>query len=598
MKKVVLINGKKQSKLNVFNRLTQFGDGLFETCVIKDTKLLFWSMHFDRLEQGRTQLKINKVSEGQWLKDINKALGIAKLEQAVVKIILSRGESERGYGFKKNIKPTRIVIVSPMPKQTADKYTLSICNSGYANNIPLSHIKHCNRLEQVLARTNMLSDECIMLNEKGNPVSVTQGNIFGIKDGVLLTPNLDNCGIEGTRRTVILKIATALKLQVKVGELTLQMLYDCNEVFISNSVIGIKSVDTINAKQFTQQTVTQKIAQVLGEESQAKKNITPLKPKKSNMKKALSLSLIAFALFYWANTIKSEKSFVYHLPQGAGMSVTASNLEKQGVIQSRYFLMAMSKVLGFDAKIKSGYYDINPNMSVFELLNNFASAEVASRNITLIEGKTISHYYQQLINNKFLKSSGSFVDTMRLAGIKSPYEGYFWPDTYQVNIGDSVASVFKRANQKLQKNLYAEWQKRDKTLRLNNASQALILASLIEKETAHSAEKTQISGVFMRRLHIGMHLQTDPTVVYALNLSKRYRGFLTRKDLKFNSPYNTYQNKGLPPTAISSASASSLYAAMHPAKGDSLFFVSKKDGSHAFAKTYKQHQLNIKKYLK
>ncbi|SFV86937.1 Aminodeoxychorismate lyase [hydrothermal vent metagenome] len=585
MKKVVLINGKKQSSLNVFNRLTQFGDGLFETCVIKDTQLLFWSTHFARLEKGRTQLKINKVREKQWINDINKALGIAKLEQAVVKIILSRGESERGYGFKKGIKPTRIVIVSPMPKQTVDNYTLSVCNSGYVNNAPLSRIKHCNRLEQVLARINMRSNECIMLNEKGNPVSVTQGNIFGIKNAVLLTPNLDNCGIEGTRRTVILTIALKLKLQVKVGEISLQTLYDCDEVFISNSVIGVKSVDIINAKQFTQQTVTQKIARALEKESQAKKNTTPLKPKKFNMGKFLSPVLIAFTLimFNWANTIKSEKPLVYHLPQGVGMNAIASNLEKQGVIQSRYFLMVMAKVLGFDAKIKSGYYDISPNISVFGLLTNFVSAAVASRNITLIEGKTIRYYYQQLINNKSLKSNGSFANTMRLAGIKPPYEGYFWPDTYRVNIGDSVASVFKRANQKLQENLYTQWQKRDKTLRFNNASQALILASLIEKETAYSAEKTQISGVFMRRLHIGMPLQTDPTIVYALNLSEKYRGFLTRKDLQFNSPYNTYRNQGLPPTAIASVGASSLYAAMHPAKGKSLYFVSKKDGSHATA---------------
>jgi len=278
MKKVVLINGKKQSKLNVFNRLTQFGDGLFETCVIKDRKLLFWSVHFARLEKGRIQLKINKVGEEQWTEDISKALGIAKLEQAVVKIILSRGESERGYGFKKTLKPTRIVIVSPMPAQIADKYTLSVCHSGYVNNALLSHIKHCNRLEQILARINMHGHECIMLNEKGNPISVTQGNIFGIKDAVLLTPNLDNCGIEGTRRAVILAIALKLKLQVKVGELTLKTLYDCDEVFISNSVMGVKSVDSINAKQFTCQTLTQKIAQGLVQESQTKQNSVLLKP--------------------------------------------------------------------------------------------------------------------------------------------------------------------------------------------------------------------------------------------------------------------------------------------------------------------------------
>ncbi|VVM21564.1 FIG004453: protein YceG like [uncultured Gammaproteobacteria bacterium] len=119
---------------------------------------------------------------------------------------------------------------------------------------------------------------------------------------------------------------------------------------------------------------------------------------------------------------------------------------------------------------------------------------------------------------------------------------------------------------------------------------------MIEKETAHNAEKSKIASVFMRRLALGMRLQTDPSVVYALG--KSYRGYLTRKDLSVNSPYNTYQNKGLPPTPVASVGLTSLRAALHPASGDSLFFVAKKDGTHAFARTYKEHKNNIKKYLK
>lgn len=265
MKEVVLINGKQQSQLSVFNRLTQFGDGLFETCVVKNTQLLLWSAHFSRLEKGREQLKINRVSEQQWLKDIAKALLIAKLEQAVVKVILSRGQSVRGYGFEVDIEPTRLIIVSKMPDKMPSEYTLSVCNSGYANNQLLSNIKHCNRLEQILARSNLHADECIMLDDDGCVVSVTQGNIFAIKSGVLLTPSLEKCGIAGTRRAVILKIATALGLQVKVSILTLQTLNNCDEVFISNSIIGIKSVTVINEKRFNQHTITQQLAQALEE---------------------------------------------------------------------------------------------------------------------------------------------------------------------------------------------------------------------------------------------------------------------------------------------------------------------------------------------
>jgi len=597
MNNVVLINGKKQTKLSVFNRLTQFGDGLFETCLVKEGRLLLWSEHFSRLEKGRQQLKINLVNEKQWLKDITKAMSIAKLDQAVVKVILSRGESQRGYGFEPDIEPTRIVVVSSVSEQTVSQYTLTTCQSGYAANQLLSNIKHCNRLEQILARAELHSDECIMLDDNGYVISVTQGNIFAIKSGVLLTPGLDECGIEGTRRSVVLKIATDLGLQVNVGALTLQELYECDEAFVTNSVVGIKSIAKINHKAFVQQEETQRLAHAFNKYTLKRKNSVLLKPKKPYFKALLtSIIVLMLAWAYWANTIKTVESFVYQLPKGANISSTANDLKRYGLIHSSYFVVTAAKAFGFDSKLKSGYYDVHPNMGVIELLGDFSSAKVANRNITLIEGETVSHYYQQLLNSKSLKSSGSLDEAMRLAGIKKPYEGYFWPDTYQVNYGDSMASVFKRANQIMKQKLDQAWQGRDKTLNLKSADEALVLASLIEKETAHNEEKSEIAGVFMRRLNKGMRLQTDPSVVYALG--NQYQGSLSKKDLKFNSPYNTYRHKGLPPSAIGSVGQSSLQAAMHPASGDALFFVAKKDGTHAFAKTYKQHRLNIKKYLK
>ena len=597
MNKVVLINGKKQTKLSVFNRLTQFGDGLFETCLVKEGRLLLWSEHFLRLEKGRTQLKINPVSEKQWLKDIAEALSITKLDQAVVKIILSRGESQRGYGFEKDIKPTRVIIVSAAPRKTSSQYTLTTCQSGYTTNQLLSNIKHCNRLEQILARVDLHSDECIMLDDNGCVVSVTQGNIFALKSGVLLTPSLDECGIEGTRRSAILKIANDLGLKVNVGAITLKELYKCDEVFVTNSVIGMKSITKINHKVFTQQEETKRLSHAFNKHTLKRKNSVLLKPKKSYFKALLAfIVVLVMAWSYWANSIKTVESFVYQLPKGANIYSTANDLKRYGLINSSFFVVNIAKVLGFESKLKSGYYDIRPGMGVIELLGDFSSAKVANRDVTLIEGETVSQYYQQLLSVKSLKSSGSLDETMRLAGINKPYEGYFWPDTYQVNYGDSIASVFKRANQIMRQKLDQAWQDRDITLDLKSADDALILASLIEKETAHNKEKSKIAGVFMRRLKKGMRLQTDPSVVYALG--NQYKGSLSKKDLKFDSPYNTYRHKGLPPSAIGSVGQSSLHAAMHPALGDTLFFVAKNDGSHAFAKTYQQHRWNIKKYLK
>ena len=315
------------------------------------------------------------------------------------------------------------------------------------------------------------------------------------------------------------------------------------------------------------------------------------------MKKILTIIiLLALGWIYWANAIKITKPIVYHIPQGVTITSIANNLEKQGIIRSSFFVRMMSKVSSSYSKLKSGYYDVTPNMSTMDLLDDFASATVATRNVTLVEGETALDYYQQLESNKALKSSGSFARTMQIAGIQPPYEGIFWPNTYRVEVGDSVASVFRKSNQILRGILAIEWKKRDKNLRFSSPNQALILASLIEKETAHNAEKSKIAGVFMRRLVLGMCLQTDPTVVYALG--KSYRGHLTRKDLRVNSPYNTYRNKGLPPTPIASVGITSLRAALHPTLGDSLFFVAKKDSTHAFSGTYEEHKNNIKKYLK
>ncbi len=597
MKRVVLINGKKQSKLSVFNRLVQFGDGLFETCVLEKRRLLFWDKHFARLELGRTQLGINKVSEKKWLKDITKALDIAKLDSAVVKIILSRGESLRGYGFQPNIKPTRIVIVSSMPKSTLGEYRLTTCTSGYGNNQQLSNIKHCNRLEQVLARSKIKGDECLMLDANEQVISVTQGNIFGVKEGGLLTPNLDNCGIEGTRRNTVLTVAESLDLKVHVGALSLQDLLACDEVFITNSVIGIKPVRTINQQAFTQRTMTDKITHAFLNLQKSPMHTQTIKPKRRfAWLKIWALLLLLVGAWIYVKDVNIKQPQVYQLSSGATIRAVVNDLKKLGYIHSSTYALLLAKSRNFDAQLKRGYYQITPNMSINQLLHNFASGRVATQKIALIEGKTIGDYYQQLSQNTALKSSGDFEKTLQLTGAKPPYEGYFWAETYQVDYGDSVLSVLKRAHRIMTHKLRLAWENRAKDLPLKNAGEALILASLIEKETAHNAEKSRIAGVFVRRLQLGMRLQTDPTVAYALG--DKYQGRLSKQDLRFDSPYNTYRHKGLPPSPISSVSEASLHAAMHPKDGDSLFFVAKKDGSHAFAKTYKQHRDNIKKHLK
>ncbi len=260
MENVVLINGELCAKLSVFNRLTQFGDGVFETCLLENNRLLFWRAHFNRLEKGRLALKINPVAERLWLADITQAFSqfiqtarVKPHHRFAVKLLLSRGESVRGYGASRDIAPTRIVIVSKLPpKPPAAQFTLSVCPSGYVHQPLLAGIKHCNRLEQILARVDLHADECIMLGANQQVVSATQGNIFAIRGQCLHTPDLSQCGIAGTRREVILNLAKTLGLRIDTAAFSVAELLTFDAVFITSSIIGIQSVSQIIHQNTTQ----------------------------------------------------------------------------------------------------------------------------------------------------------------------------------------------------------------------------------------------------------------------------------------------------------------------------------------------------------
>ena len=305
------------------------------------------------------------------------------------------------------------------------------------------------------------------------------------------------------------------------------------------------------------------------------------------------LLLIIFSWFYLAKNLLNKKNVIYQVSSGSNIYQNANKLEDLGYVYSSLYVVFLAKLFNLDYKLKSGYYELKPNMSVINLLQNFTFAKVATREVKFIEGKTLRNHYQKLNKNEALTSNGDFETTMNAIGIGVVKEGIFWPDTYKVNYGDSVASVLLRAHNIMQEKLATMWQDRQPNLPLKNVYEALILASLIEKETANNAEKAKISGVFTLRLRKNMLLQTDPSIIYALG--DNYKGTFNKKDLKIKSPYNTYMFKGLPPTAISTVGYASLYAAMHPLEKDMLYFVSKKDGTHVFAKTYEEHKLNIKK---
>ena len=308
------------------------------------------------------------------------------------------------------------------------------------------------------------------------------------------------------------------------------------------------------------------------------------------------LLLIFFAWVLTSKDIMVNQPQIFQVEPGSSIGQVAQELSDQNIIKSKRFFTSLSRLLNANKKLKSGYYEIKPDSSVLNFINQISNGESLKTKVTLIEGKTIGYYFEQLNNNPSITPNESLESIMNSIGVKKPYDGWFYPETYIFNYGESIENVLKKSHETMKFKLMELWEDRDKSVPLDSPYQAIILASLIEKETALDFEKPMISSVFIGRLNSNMRLQTDPTVIYALG--DQYTPPLTRSDLQFDHPYNTYRNKGLPPGAISSVGFQSLFAALHPAKGNDLYFVSKKDGSHAFAKTYDEHKENIKKYLK
>jgi len=308
------------------------------------------------------------------------------------------------------------------------------------------------------------------------------------------------------------------------------------------------------------------------------------------------LLLIFFAWVLTSKDIMVNQPQIFQVEPGSSIGQVAQELSDQNIIKSKRFFTSLSRLLNANKKLKSGYYEIKPDSSVLNFITQISNGESLKTKVTLIEGKTIGYYFKQLNNNPSITPNESLESVMNSIGVKKPYDGWFYPETYIFNYGESIENVLKKSHETMKFKLMELWEDRDKSVPLDSPYQAIILASLIEKETALDFEKPMISSVFIGRLNSNMRLQTDPTVIYALG--DQYTPPLTRSDLQFDHPYNTYRNKGLPPGAISSVGYQSLFAALHPAKGNDLYFVSKKDGSHAFAKTYDEHKENIKKYLK
>ncbi|MGI9228692.1 MAG: endolytic transglycosylase MltG [Gammaproteobacteria bacterium] len=283
---------------------------------------------------------------------------------------------------------------------------------------------------------------------------------------------------------------------------------------------------------------------------------------------------------------------------GSSLSAIAQGLQRRDWIEYADYFVFYARLRGVAGAIKSGEYQISPGMTAAALLDMLVAGQVVQHSLTLIEGWTFQEIMQALRQQPAIRQTLASAEPRAvMAAIGKPgyfAEGRFYPDTYYFPTGATDIEFLSRANDRLQDILQEEWQRRADDLPYSSAYEALIVASIIEKETAVAAERTAIAGVFVRRLQKGMRLQTDPTVIYALGMA--FDGDLKYRDMAFDSPYNTYVHAGLPPTPIAAAGRESIRAALHPAPGEALYFVARGDGSHQFSATLQEHNVAVKKY--
>lgn len=294
----------------------------------------------------------------------------------------------------------------------------------------------------------------------------------------------------------------------------------------------------------------------------------------------------------------AEGDGIITVKRGDTLASLNRELVQRGVIHSDWVLPVYARLNPQAANIKAGDYRIDASASLPSLMNDITNGKVVVYNITVVEGKTFKDLRASLVQTAGIEhtlNDKTDAQIATLLGIDGSPEGWFMPETYQFHRGSSDLELLKRMYGEMQRTLEQEWPNRADGLPLANPYQALILASIIEKETGVASERPQIAGVFVRRLQKDMLLQTDPSVIYG---AADYHGDLTRKHLQTDTPYNTYINKGLPPTPIALPGKASVQAALHPADGDSLYFVADGKGGHTFSATYEEHQQAVARYLK
>lgn len=296
-------------------------------------------------------------------------------------------------------------------------------------------------------------------------------------------------------------------------------------------------------------------------------------------------------------TLKSEQ-IDFQITPGQGLRAAAREIAGAGVTLDPWLLVGLGKLLGVETSIKAGSYEINRGINLFELLSKLTRGDVTQTEIAFIEGWTFRQMRERLDAHPDVRHDSKNLpdaEIMRLIGApQGVAEGLFFPDTYLFAKQGRDVDVLRRAYRSMQAHLSREWQSRAAGLPYADPYQALIMASIVEKETGRDQDRPLVAAVFVNRLRQGMLLQTDPSVIYGLG--EKFDGNLRKRDLLTDTPYNTYTRGGLPPTPIAMPGLASLQAALHPPASQAVYFVARGDGSSQFSRTLDEHNQAVNRY--
>lgn len=326
---------------------------------------------------------------------------------------------------------------------------------------------------------------------------------------------------------------------------------------------------------------------------------------------AISIVLASFVVGWYWNEYKTflqtpifigdkpVAQLIFSINRGDTVKQIAQSLSDKEVIRFPKYFQLYTRISKKAAKIKAGEYTLKSDMTVVDVVDLFVSGKVNQYALTIVEGWTVKEALQHIKNDsnliKTLDEDALQTLSKRLNNKYSSLEGLIYPDTYKFPKGTTDFQFIQRAYKQMQKILLEEWQQRDKNLPLHSPYEALILASIVEKESGVSSERDKVAGVFIRRLNKKMRLQSDPTIIYGMG--ERYDGNIRRRDINEKTAYNTYQIDRLPPTPIAITGREAIHAVLHPDNSKSLYFVADGSGGHYFSDTLKEHNRAVRKYI-